>query len=59
MPKWLDDNNSLVYSTYNEERPVVAEKFIKILKCKIYKKLVANGSKSYLGYLNKLIRSIQ
>ena len=55
MKKWLDDNNILMYSTYNEGKLVIAERFIKTLKAHIYKKVTANDSKSYLSYLNKLV----
>ena len=34
--KWLDDNDILIYSTHNEGKSVVAERFIKNLKCKIF-----------------------
>ena len=45
-----------MFSTHNEGKLVVAEKFIKTLKSKIYKKkMTANGNKSYLRYLNKLV----
>ena len=43
-----------MYSTHNEGKSVIAEKFIKTLKAKDYKKTTANDSKSYLSYLNKL-----
>ena len=43
------------YSTHNEGKSVIAERFMKILKSKIYKKMTANDSKSYLPYLNKLV----
>ena len=36
--KWIDDNDILVYSTYNEGTSVVAERFMRTLKGKIYKK---------------------
>ena len=52
--KWLDDNNILMYSTHNEGKSVVAERFIRTLRGKIYKKMTFNDSKSYLDYLNKL-----
>ena len=55
MQKWLHDNDILMYLTHNEGKSVVAEKFIKKLKDKIYKTMTANDSKSYLNYLNKLI----
>ena len=55
MEEWLDNNDILMYSTYNKDKSVIAERFIKTLKSKIYKKVAANDSKSYLPYLNKLI----
>ena len=55
MQKWLDDNNILMYSAHNEAKTVVAETFIKTLKGKISKIITGNGSKSYLGYFNKLV----
>ena len=56
MQKWLEDNDVLVYSSHHEGKSVVPERFIKTLKSKIYKKMTANDSKSYLCYLNKLIK---
>ena len=56
MQKWLEDNDVLVYSSHYEGKSVVPERFIKTLKSKIYKKMTANDSKSYLCYLNKLIK---
>ena len=38
MQKWLDINVFLMYSTHNEGKSVTAERFIKSLKTKIYKK---------------------
>ena len=55
MEEWLDNYDILMYSTYNEDKSVIAERFIKTLKSKIYKKMEANDSKSYLPYLNKLV----
>ena len=45
MKKWLDNNNISMYSTHNEGKSVVAEKFIKTLKSKIVKKMTVNDSK--------------
>ena len=56
MQKWLDDNDLSMYSTHNEGKSIVAERFIRTLKSKIYKKMIANDSKPYLGYLNKLVK---
>ena len=55
MQTWLDNNDILMYSTHNEGKSVIAEKFIKTLKANIYKKMTANDSQSYLTYLNKLV----
>ena len=38
MQEWLDNNDILVYSTHNECKSVIAERFRKTLKYKIYKK---------------------
>ena len=55
MWKWLDDNNIFMYSAQNEGKSLVAERFIKTLKGKIYTKMTVNDSKFHLGYLNKLV----
>ena len=38
MQKWLDDIDILMYSTHNEVKLAIAERFIRSLKGKIYKK---------------------
>ena len=38
MQEWLDNNDILMYSTHNEGKSVISERFIKALKAKIYKK---------------------
>ena len=37
VKKWLKDNNIEIYSIQNEGKSVVAERFIRTLKTKIYK----------------------
>ena len=37
MKSWLEKNDIEMYSTYNEGKSVVAERFIRTLKIKIYK----------------------
>ena len=44
----LENNDILMYSAYNEVKSVIAERFIKPLKAKIYKKITANDCKSKL-----------
>ena len=38
MEEWLGNNNVSMYSTHNEGKSVVAERLLKTLKAKIYKK---------------------
>ena len=44
-----------MYSTHNEGKSIIAERFIKTLNAEIHKKMTANDSKSYLPYLNKIV----
>ena len=55
MQKWLSNNNILIYFTHNEKKSVITERFTKKLKARIYIKIAANDSKSYLSYLSKLV----
>ena len=38
IQEWYDNNDILIYSTNNEGKSIIAERFIKTLKAKIYKK---------------------
>ena len=55
MQKWLVDNDVLMYSTNNKGKSVVDERFMKTLKCKIYKVMTANDNKFYLSYFSKSV----
>ena len=39
MQEWFDNNDILMYLTHNESKPVIAARFIRTLKGKIYKKI--------------------
>ena len=52
--KWLSDNNIVMYSTYNEGKSVVAERFIKTLKNKLYKHMTATGKNVYYDVLDDI-----
>ena len=43
----LSRNNIIMYSTYNEGKSVVAERFIRALKNKLYKHMTATGKNVY------------
>ena len=49
--KWLSDNDIIMYSTYNEGKSVVAERFIRTLKDKLYKHMTATGKNVYYNDL--------
>ena len=51
--KWLKDNDIEMYSIHNEGKSVVAERFIRTLKTKIYK-YITQINKSTNVHINKL-----
>ena len=53
--KWLKDNNIELYSTHNEEKSVVAERFIRTLKNQIYKHMTACSENVYFNVLNDIV----
>ena len=53
--KWLSDNNIIMYSTYNEGKSVVAERFIRTLKNKLYKHMTASGENVYYDVLDDVV----
>ena len=53
--KWLKDNDISIYSTHNEGKSVVAERFIKILKNKIYKHMTAISKNVYFDVLVDIV----
>ena len=44
-----------MYTTPNEETPVVAERFIRTLKNNIYKHMTANSKNVYFDVLNEIV----
>ena len=53
--KWLKDNNIEMYSTHNEGKSVVAERFIRTLKNRIYKHMTADSKNVYFNVLNDIL----
>ena len=53
--KWLSDNDIIMYSTYNEGKSVVAERFIRTLKNKLYKHMTATGKNVYYDVLDDIV----
>ena len=54
--KWLKDNDIEMYSIYNEGKSVVAERFIRILKNKIYKNMTSISKNVYIDKLDDIVR---
>ena len=52
--KWLQGDNIEMYSTHNEGKLVIAERFIKTLKHKIYKRMTAASKNIYFNDLEQL-----
>ena len=53
--KWLKDNNIEMYSTHIEGKSVVAERFIRTLKNKIYKHMATISKNVYFDTLNNIV----
>ena len=55
MKSWLKDNNIEMYSTHNEGKSVVVERFIRIIKNRIYKHMKAISKNVYIDKLNDIV----
>ena len=53
--KWLQDNDIVMYSTHNEGKSVVAEKFIRTIKSKIYKYMTSISKNVYIDKLDDIV----
>ena len=53
--KWLRDNDIVMYSTHNEGKSVVPERFIRTLKSKIYKYMTSISKNVYIDKLDDIL----
>ena len=53
--KWLRDNDIVMYSTHNEGKSVVAERFIRTLKSKISKYMTSISKNVYIDRLDDIV----
>ena len=51
----MQDNDIVTYSTYNEGKSVVAERFIRTLKSKIYKYMTSISKNVYIDKLDDIV----
>ena len=52
---WLRDNDVVMYSAHNEGKSVVAERFIRKLKSKIYKYMTSISKNVYINKLDDIV----
>ena len=54
--EWLANNDISLYSTYNEGKSVVAERFIRTLKNKLYKHMATVSKNVYYNILDDIVK---
>ena len=55
MKSWLEKSDIEMYSTHNERKTVVAERFIRTLKNKIYKYMTSVSKHVYTNQLDDIV----
>ena len=55
MKSWLEKNDIEMYSTHNGEKSVVAERFIRTIKNKIYKHMTSISKNVYIDKLDDIV----
>ena len=55
MKSWVEKNNMKMYSTHNEGKSVVAERFIRHLKNKIYKYMTSISKDVYIDKVDDIV----
>ena len=55
MKSWLENNDIEMYSTHNEGKSVVAERFIRTIKNKIYKHITSISKNVYIDKLDDIV----
>ena len=58
VKSWLQDNDIEMYSTHNEGKSVVAERFIRTHENKIYKYMTSVSKNKYIDKLDDIIKEI-
>ena len=55
MKSWLEKNDIEMYSTHNEGKSVIVERFIKTIKNKIYKHMTLISKNLYIDKLDDIV----
>ena len=53
--KWIKDNDIEMYSIHNDGKSLVAERFIRTLKTKIYECLISVSKNVYINKLDNIV----
>ena len=53
--RWSSGNDIIMYSTFNEDKSVVAERIIRTLKNNLYKHMTATGKNVYFDVLDDVV----
>ena len=54
MKSWLQDNDIRIYSTHNEGKSIIAERFVRTSRNKIYKCMTSVWKNVYVEKLDKI-----
>ena len=55
VKSWLEENDIELYSTHNEGKSVISERFVKTLKNKIYKYMTSVSKNVYIDKLDDIV----
>ena len=55
MKSWLGKNDTETYSIHNQQKSFIAERFIRILKNKIYKYMTSVSKNVYIDKLDDIV----
>ena len=56
MKSFFQNNNIEIYSTHNEDKSVIADRFIRTLKIKIYKYMTSVSKNGYIDKLDDIVK---
>ena len=56
MKSFFQNNNIEIYSTHNEDKSVIADRFIRTLKNKIYKYMTSVSKNGYIDKLDDIVK---
>ena len=55
MKSWLEKNDIEMYSTHNEGKSILTERFTRIIKNKIYKHMTSISKNVYIDKLDDIV----